>query len=224
MLPSARHSLEAGGLSEKAAAWTLIALFWGGAGGIQLLSGIMHRVLPSQVVDCDHSHDDGESGAEMEPCLDDEENQLNITYDRHHQDTENDRATEDGDITYPNGVQQSDPSNGLSLVRPSPQRSKSTWNTWLPKASYSCDSGDCYGYSNPCGNCFKNVQAGIGSHFGSIRPHLTRSVTDTPIRSTEQTPLLQTISEDSTSTTSSSIPNAKLIDNSKNSASHDHHH
>jgi ZIP family zinc transporter len=49
-------------------------------------------------------------------------------------------------------------------------------------------------------------------------------VSDFPVRSTEQTPLLQGVSADSTSSTSSSIPNVKLIDDSKHNASHHHHH
>jgi len=38
----------------------LIGLFLAGVGGIQILSRIMHRLLPSHVVDCDHTHGDEE--------------------------------------------------------------------------------------------------------------------------------------------------------------------
>jgi zinc transporter, ZIP family len=226
MLPSARHSLEAGGLSVKAASWTLIALFFAGAGGIQILSKIMHHMLPSHVVDCDHTHEGSEAGAEMESCPDDEESQMNKTGNQHMHDIGTGTIVEVPPATIPNGVQQSNPSAPRELRRPGPQRSRSMWNSLLASSSYACDSGDCYGYSNPCGNCFKNVQAGIGVPFGSSRPQTPRSFTDTPVRSTEHTPLLQSISEDSGSSTSSSTPNIKAIDDSHMGSSHqhDHHH
>jgi zinc transporter, ZIP family len=71
MLPSAKHSLEKGGMTEKAASWALVALFVGGAVGIQYLSRVMHHFLPSHVVDCDHTHDEEQDG-EMDVCQDEE--------------------------------------------------------------------------------------------------------------------------------------------------------
>nr|POF05936.1 zinc-regulated transporter 3 [Quercus suber] len=65
MLPSAKRSLEAGGFSSAAAAWTLIACFLGGILGIQVISRVMHSFIPSHVVDCEHQHDD--SANEHEP-------------------------------------------------------------------------------------------------------------------------------------------------------------
>lgn len=58
MLPSAKKSLEAGGFSPRAAAWTLIACFLGGVVGIQVISRVMHSFIPSHVVDCEHKHDE----------------------------------------------------------------------------------------------------------------------------------------------------------------------
>ncbi|KAF2456355.1 ZIP zinc transporter-domain-containing protein [Lineolata rhizophorae] len=57
MLPSAKSSLQKGGHSPKAAAWILIACFIGGVIGIQVVSRILHRYMPSHVVDCDHTHE-----------------------------------------------------------------------------------------------------------------------------------------------------------------------
>lgn len=61
MLPSAKSSLQNGGFSPKAAAWTLVGCFLGGVVGIQILSRVLHSYLPSHVVDCDHSHDEEEA-------------------------------------------------------------------------------------------------------------------------------------------------------------------
>jgi len=60
MLPSSKSSLVKGGFSPKAAALTLIACFIAGAAGIQILSRILHRYIPSHVVDCHHTHEDEE--------------------------------------------------------------------------------------------------------------------------------------------------------------------
>ena len=44
----------------QAASWTLILCFTLGGIGIQVFSRILHRFMPSHVVDCDHTHADGE--------------------------------------------------------------------------------------------------------------------------------------------------------------------
>ncbi|KZF21599.1 hypothetical protein L228DRAFT_269068 [Xylona heveae TC161] len=56
MLPSAKKSLRQGGFSPQAAEFILIGCFIGGVIGIQILSRLLHRFIPSHVVDCDHSH------------------------------------------------------------------------------------------------------------------------------------------------------------------------
>lgn len=58
MLPEAKNYLEQGGFGEQAAGFLLIGCFVGGFVGIQVISRLFHRFLPSHVVDCDHSHDD----------------------------------------------------------------------------------------------------------------------------------------------------------------------
>ena len=61
MLPNAKSSLTKGGFTPKEAAWLLIGLFIAGVVGIQVVSRVLHRFIPSHVVDCDHTHDDEES-------------------------------------------------------------------------------------------------------------------------------------------------------------------
>ncbi|KAM3416699.1 Zinc-regulated transporter 3 [Cercospora zeina] len=58
MLPSAKSSLMKGGSTPKEASWILIACFAGGVIGIQLVSRLMHRCVPHNVVDCEHEHED----------------------------------------------------------------------------------------------------------------------------------------------------------------------
>ncbi|KAI0128894.1 ZIP zinc transporter [Xylariales sp. AK1849] len=57
MLPEAKNYLKKGGFAEQAAGLTLIGCFVGGFIGIQAISRLFHQLLPSHVVDCDHSHD-----------------------------------------------------------------------------------------------------------------------------------------------------------------------
>lgn len=58
MLPNAKSSLEKGGFGPKQAAWIMIACFLGGVIGIQIISRVLHKFMPSHVVDCEHSHDE----------------------------------------------------------------------------------------------------------------------------------------------------------------------
>lgn len=58
MLPEAKRYLLKADLSDHTASLVLMAGFVGGFVGIQILSRLFHQLLPSHVVDCDHSHDD----------------------------------------------------------------------------------------------------------------------------------------------------------------------
>ncbi|KAI1653174.1 Zinc/iron permease [Daldinia decipiens] len=58
MLPESKGYLIKGGYSDQTAGFILMACFVGGFVGIQVLSRLFHRLIPSHVVDCDHSHDD----------------------------------------------------------------------------------------------------------------------------------------------------------------------
>ncbi|KAF3016499.1 hypothetical protein E8E14_010559 [Neopestalotiopsis sp. 37M] len=56
MLPEAKSYLKKGGFEEQPAGFLLIGCFVGGFVGIQIISRLCHRFLPSHVVDCDHTH------------------------------------------------------------------------------------------------------------------------------------------------------------------------
>ncbi|ORY69728.1 ZIP zinc transporter [Pseudomassariella vexata] len=56
MLPESKSYLKNGGFSEQPAGFILMGCFIGGFAGIQVISRLFHQLLPSHVVDCDHSH------------------------------------------------------------------------------------------------------------------------------------------------------------------------
>ncbi|KAI1457643.1 Zinc/iron permease [Annulohypoxylon moriforme] len=58
MLPEAKDYLKKAEFSDQTAGFTLMGCFVGGFVGIQIISRLFHQLLPSHVVDCDHSHDD----------------------------------------------------------------------------------------------------------------------------------------------------------------------
>lgn len=70
MLPTSKKYLTRAGLSAQASAYSLIGLFLAGVVVIRIVSGFIHRYIPSHVVDCAHTHEpdsDLESGdGEME--------------------------------------------------------------------------------------------------------------------------------------------------------------
>ncbi|KAH7038183.1 Zinc/iron permease [Microdochium trichocladiopsis] len=58
MLPSAKKYLSKGGYEDPVSGLILMASFVAGFVGIQIVSRLFHQLLPSHVVDCDHSHGD----------------------------------------------------------------------------------------------------------------------------------------------------------------------
>ncbi|KAI1170718.1 Zinc/iron permease [Nemania sp. FL0916] len=58
MLPEAKGYLVKSDMQDNTASLVLMGCFVGGFVGIQILSRLFHQLLPSHVVDCDHSHDE----------------------------------------------------------------------------------------------------------------------------------------------------------------------
>ncbi|CAK7215623.1 Zinc transporter [Sporothrix bragantina] len=58
MLPSSKKYLINDGQIEQVAGLLMIVGFGGGFIGMQIVSRIIHRFMPSHVVDCDHTHED----------------------------------------------------------------------------------------------------------------------------------------------------------------------
>ncbi|KAI0143558.1 Zinc/iron permease [Xylariaceae sp. FL1272] len=63
MLPEAKEYLSKASFKDNIAQLILIGCFVGGFVGIQILSRLFHQLLPSHVVDCDHSHSHSHEGS-----------------------------------------------------------------------------------------------------------------------------------------------------------------
>lgn len=223
MLPSAKSSLQKAGFSSKAAAWTLIGCFLAGVIGIQIVSRVIHRFMPSHTVDCEHSHDEEsgkEDGTDHDHNHDPRDHQERPEQKKRHASSSRSyrprlhqqrKSAMDQPSYFTDGngsayqptaeSERDDPRPPTAARRPSLQaRLTSTLKkvTSVPKSV--CDGdGPCYGFSEPCGQeCFKIVQArGSRSHQSHpLRPTAARSAT-TNRAMTESTPLLQEIREES---------------------------
>ena len=199
MLPSSKNSLQRGGSSPRAAAWTLIACFLAGVFGIQIFSKILHHFLPSHTIDCDHSHSDeheteersegdtskqkfisAKSGAKV---LEDAPEQSAINTNGHASVGERTpllaRSATDA-FQLPNVAEQQQVKQLNS--RPSLPSRVSTKVADLVSTKPVCDiKGPCFGYSDPCGqDCFQkvNLRGGLRGAFlfpGEPKPLLRSS-------------------------------------------------
>ncbi|KLU84291.1 hypothetical protein MAPG_03335 [Magnaporthiopsis poae ATCC 64411] len=66
MLPASKRYLLKAGWQEQEAGFLMMSCFVGGFIGIQVISRLLHRLMPSHVVDCDHSHDEHAHDAHSE--------------------------------------------------------------------------------------------------------------------------------------------------------------
>lgn len=162
MLPNAKSSLTKGGFSPKQAAWLLIGLFLAGVIGIQILSRILHRFIPSHVVDCDHTHDDDGEATKHNHDHDHENHQ-------HHRTPEvAERETlprwRSGHSIHPSYGTNSTPNLTQRDGSPDELSRRPTLASRVSELvggkSRICDEdGQCFGLSAPCGqDCFKIVQ------------------------------------------------------------------
>ncbi|KAL4879004.1 Zinc/iron permease [Aspergillus karnatakaensis] len=172
MLPTSREYLMKAGWSPTRSAYALIGLFIAGVVGIRGLSALMHKFLPSHVVDCAHSHEapprdgsDLERGMPAKPPL---------GHQHHNEFSERTplltRSHKSTSAVLPTEHQG---------VRPGSE----PWRTRLGRrlsgfiggAKAQCDeNGPCYGFSQACGDeCSKTL----------VRPAITAdnaSETDVP--------------------------------------------
>ncbi|MCJ1355351.1 MAG: hypothetical protein MMC33_005342 [Icmadophila ericetorum] len=159
MLPSAKNYLIRGGFSSTNAEYILIGCFLCGVVGIQIVSGFLHRRIPSHVVDCDHTHE------EFDVDKGDEE----AAGDRHDYDTTpllqredwnrkpyHNRRSRSAALETSQGSLTSD----APTQRPSLQNSfRGRMSTFVSGVRSTCgEGGPCYGYSDPCGQeCFNTA-------------------------------------------------------------------
>lgn len=189
MLPSAKASLQKGGFPPKTAAWILIGCFLGGVIGIQAVSRLLHRFIPSHIVDCDHSHeveDDDKAAEEGRTLQPRASSGATFTTTSHQADGETEPAAPDERVLHRT------PSLHMQLSQ--------KVNQLVSKTKRFCDdSGRCHGFSDPCGkDCFQIVQARGGSRTASLgapRLHaMTRGMSHGVI--SEQQPLLRNADEE----------------------------
>ena len=206
MLPNAKSSLQKGGFSPKQAAWLLIGLFIAGVVGIQVLSRILHRFIPSHVVDCDHTHDEEEAAKHHDHSH------------GHHDDhqhkppevAERDQLPRwrSGHSIHASYGTSSTPHLPQTDGAPDEQLSRrptlaSRVSELVGGSPSVCDKdGQCFGLSAPCGqDCFKIVQA-----RGSKTPRhvpLSRSATTATGKASlaERQPLLGAVDEEAVQST-----------------------
>ncbi|KAF2164592.1 hypothetical protein M409DRAFT_56424 [Zasmidium cellare ATCC 36951] len=225
MLPSAKSSLIKGGFSSQKAAWILIACFIGGVVGIQVLSRIMHKFVPHNVVDCEHHHEDEEAHKEDHDLHEHSHDEHN----HHHtkpQGKQSRTASHAGHISKPQRSTSHPASSGhgasialdggvddhrshampeTTEVRPSLNQRPTLQKQITESISKltvgkdpSCDcDGPCYGYSDLCqSECFKNVNARGGFKAPKPTTGVQRPSAVKNATATESTPLLQGIEEE----------------------------
>lgn len=183
MLPTSREYLVKAGWSPTRSAYALIGLFVAGVVGIRTLSAILHKFLPSHVVDCAHTHEnDRHQGSDLEqgttpPPL--SGRHANHSTERTPLLTKSTKSTPivpglPATRRQPDGVAQSGPEPGQPAV-PWRIRLGRRMTSLIGGAKAHCDeNGPCYGFSQACGDeCSKTL----------VRPAITTddaSDTDVP--------------------------------------------
>lgn len=207
MLPQSKIYLKDAGYSPRAASFLLIGLFLTGVIGIQFVSRVIHRLLPSHVVDCDHTHEDEESVAKQreemaEQSHDDEYGSvlpISKSYSAPPVEENEDTPLLARSSTFrsqrPDHEENGDGEGGRkqSFFHTAPSSRKHsilpntltrTFSKYVVGQKENCDEeGPCMGFTDPCGqDCFKVVQHRRGSVLPGqgpfVRHQTWRSVTN----------------------------------------------
>jgi zinc transporter, ZIP family len=223
MLPSSKSYLVKGGFSQKAAALILITCFIAGVTGIQILSRILHRYIPSHVVDCHHTHEDEET---QEPPKHDHIIHGNPRHElkghprrsrARSQHSLNGLISPMRERRFSSNSEHYDrqvDDQGIPHRPPLHSHFSSRVSQLVSNQNALCDeNGQCYGYTDPCGvDCFRNLQARGGSklqyHTVIRHPSLHRKTSHSQrsAEHTEQTPLLHQVIEQGALTVQPSAP------------------
>lgn len=183
MLPSAMHYLAKDKWDPQTAGFLMMGCFVGGFLGIQAISRVLHRYMPSHVVDCDHTHDDLPDNEHADhhhahhqqstPKVDDQPHMVEV----HSHATESTpllsagppanghihAVLTNGDATPTNGApghihgpRERPP---VDTRRPSLKQVGSRVMSFFKDTKSNCDQdGPCFGYSDPCDQeCFKHL-------------------------------------------------------------------
>lgn len=152
MLPTSKEYLTRAGFSPSASAYALIGLFLAGVVIIRVISGLIHRFIPSHVVDCAHTHG--------EPDHDPERGEARMgrhAHPHHHANGHTERtpllrpSNAHSYKSTPAVLQQNAPASTMrreSLRAMLGRRISSLVGGVKPR----CDEyGPCYGFSQTCG-------------------------------------------------------------------------
>lgn len=199
MLPSSKKYLEKAEMSPSQASWLLLVFFILGFIGIQIISRFLHHYIPSQVVDCDHRHDETvkpRGGHQPRKHAHPHPHVRHSRSRRHShgpprsptvgvaKDTEstpllNGSSIRARPIHTPTDGPSHPPSDQQTLIetsrRPSMVQVQNRVMSFVRDNKTNCDElGPCFGYSEPCGQeCFKQFLA-MRSHSHSRPPTLRR--------------------------------------------------
>ncbi|KAI4089220.1 MAG: hypothetical protein LQ344_005542 [Seirophora lacunosa] len=209
MLPSARSYMHQGGLSPQAAAYAVIGCFLGGVIGIQFVSRVLHHYIPSDVVDCDHSHD--------EPSDDcpDQQGSSHESRAKKQFDEQSPLLAKHKQQVNPTGLQRSVSASGALAHQSAALGQRPSMHTRVSKLESGVKSGcrgdgRCFGYSDPCAQeCLKAMarnptQMRNSSQTNSAsQPNLLRSTT-VPLSHAVKAPLEGLDEEDHVTSTDSS--------------------
>lgn len=184
MLPTSHEYLMKAGWSPSRSAYALIGLFIAGVVGIRSLSTLLHKFLPSHVVDCAHTHEPApHRGSDLEQGK--PKHNSTISRKQHPMSertpllTRSPKSTPAG-AGLPMAERQCD---GAARSGPEPWRVRlgRRLNGFIGGAKAHCDeNGPCYGFSQACGDeCSKTL----------IRPAITADdASDTDIPPPEHSP------------------------------------
>ncbi|KAH7125459.1 ZIP zinc transporter-domain-containing protein [Dendryphion nanum] len=196
MLPEAREYFQKGGLTKRSAIFASVGLMAAGALGIAVVSRIVHRYIPHQVVDCDHGHEEGDEEEGKDSAKPGDFDSPNGALPDGLQGIADDP---DGGH-HPHGSLQNSHHHSRLTRRPSLHTQISTKVSQLVTGTQElCDeNGQCKGFSDPCGlDCFRNIRLSRNPRTAtgklSTRPAGARTQT-TPH---ERQPLLQDVDESS---------------------------
>ena len=206
MLPSANRYLKESGLSPRPAALLLTGCFLGGVVGIRIVSHLLHAYIPTEVIDCPHTHgadDDGQKPQmeELQPRQRSEEPSSDVSKIR--RAGAEGRAMEETPllssvINDDNGfIDARDSTNSTHLPKSAPKKTqtnrrpalqarlRSQMSSFVYGDQSPCDEGGpCYGFSNPCGRdglrCLPPKRSEDDCNAparNSVQPNLRRSAT-----------------------------------------------
>ncbi|KAJ6110128.1 Zinc/iron permease [Penicillium sp. IBT 16267x] len=193
MLPTSKEYLTRASFSPSASAYILIGLFLAGVIVIRVVSGVLHRFIPSHVVECAHTH-----ASEQDPER--AEGQLGAQSDRH---SHADGHTERTPLLRPTQTQ-SFKSTPAVLQRTEPASravERESLRAILSRRLSSLiggvkdvgdEDGPCYGFSQTCGQeCIKVIPKAIPPPTG----HADEATRPSVQPDSERDPVLETIIE-----------------------------